>query len=98
MSASPQKRTKSAGLGDVRLVPKGDIRTAAKALLFDHLVGAGEQRRRHFEAELPRRLEVDHELELDPLLHRQVGCFVDVASMSGLLPKADLGDSSRHVA
>jgi hypothetical protein len=27
-------------------VPKGDIRVAATAALFDHLVGAGEQHRR----------------------------------------------------
>ena len=30
---------------------------------FDHLVGAGEQRRRHVEAERPGGLEIDHEVE-----------------------------------
>src|SRR5262249_33488113 len=30
---------------------------------FDHLVGAGEQRRGHVEAEDPRRLQINHELE-----------------------------------
>ena len=42
---------------------------------FDHLVGAGEQRRRHSEAERFRSLEVDHELILGRLLHGQVGGF-----------------------
>jgi hypothetical protein len=39
--------------------------------LLDHLVGAGEQRRRHREAERAGRLEIDHELELGRLMHRK---------------------------
>src|SRR6266567_1348028 len=42
---------------------------------FDHLVGTREQDRRDIETQGPCRLQVDHELELGPLLHRQVGWF-----------------------
>ena len=53
----------------VRYVPKGDIRIAANCRLFDHLVGAGKQRRRNFEAERLGRLEVDNQLEFGRLFH-----------------------------
>jgi hypothetical protein len=40
--------------------------------LFDHLVGAGEQRVRHGEAERFGGLEIDHQLELGRLLNGEV--------------------------
>src|SRR5262249_17248777 len=40
---------------------------------FDHLVGAGEERRRNFEAKRPSGVEVDDQLYLGGLLDRQVG-------------------------
>jgi hypothetical protein len=40
------------------------------AFLFDDLVGDGEQRRWHVEAEGLRGLEIDHQLELGGLLDR----------------------------
>ena len=39
------------------------------ASLFDHLVGAGEQRRRYLEAKGVRGLDVDDKLELGGCLH-----------------------------
>src|SRR5436190_5123952 len=40
---------------------------------LDHLVGAGKERRWHFEAERARGLRIDDELELRRLHDRQVG-------------------------
>jgi hypothetical protein len=40
--------------------------------LFDHLVGRGQQTRRHFKAERPGRLQVDDELEFGRLQDRQI--------------------------
>src|SRR5215471_18972747 len=47
----------------VKFVPQGDICSAANCILFDHIVGAVEQRRRHGEAERLGRLGVDEYLE-----------------------------------
>ena len=59
-----------------------DSCSAAKLELFDHLVGASEQGERHGDAERLRRLQVDNQLDLGRLIHRQVGklfAFQDAA-------------------
>jgi hypothetical protein len=50
-----------------------DSCTAANSVLFNHLVGAGEQRWRDVEAKRFGGLEVDDQLVLHRRLHRQVG-------------------------
>ena len=69
---------------EVGEVPRSDISGAANCSLFDHLVGAGEQRRRHCEAKHPGCLRVDDQLELGRLHDRQLGrlrAFEDAAGV-----------------
>jgi hypothetical protein len=46
--------------------------SANRQSLFDHVVGASEQRWGHLEAERLGRLEIDDQLEFGRLLHRQI--------------------------
>src|ERR1700745_4189526 len=63
-SGSPSVHPKGCTPQDVRVVPLGDICSAANCSLFDHLVGTGEQRGRYVQAERLGSLEIDHQLVL----------------------------------
>jgi hypothetical protein len=55
-----------------RGVPQPDSCTAANCILFDHLIGARQQRWRYFEPNRSRGLEVDDQFILRRELHRQL--------------------------
>src|SRR5262249_8243417 len=57
-AAAPAARCKNCRRGSFILNPPSPFTS------FDHLVGAGEQRRRHLQAERPSPLEVDYKLGL----------------------------------
>jgi hypothetical protein len=64
----------------VRVVPTADSCTAAKQAhggnaLFDYLIGAGDNVRRHGDVECPCRDKTDDEIEPGRLLDRDVGRF-----------------------
>ena len=60
------------------------IRAARPRRLLDHLVGAGDERRRHFKAERLRGLEIDHQLELGRRLNWQLGRFLALEDAIGI--------------
>ena len=58
--------------------------------LFDHLVGAGEQRLRHGQPECLRGFEINDELILGRRLHREIAwllTFEDAIDVAGGTPK-----------
>src|SRR5438270_1225437 len=51
---------------------------------LDYLVGAGKQRRRHFEAKRLRGLEIDEQLNFRRLLDRQISGLLALENPAGI--------------
>jgi hypothetical protein len=72
-------------------VPFATECTAAKASLFDHLVGAAEDRWRHSQTERLGGLEVEHQLILSRHLHRQIGRLLALENAIDVSCRAPVG-------
>ena len=79
MSALPPKADMCSALADVRYVPIADI-----GRLFDHFVGASEQRWWYCKAERLGGLEVDDQLELSRPQDRHVGWLLALENATGI--------------
>jgi hypothetical protein len=75
LSASPQLAEPIHAGKRFRVVPTADACIAANNALFDHLVSACKQRRRHYEAKRLGSVEIDHQFVLGRRLYWQVGYF-----------------------
>src|SRR5262249_19456119 len=72
------------------------MRRITRAVSLDHLVGAAEQRERNGEPERPGSLEIDDQLDLRCLLHRQVGRLLALKDAAGI--DADQSERVRKIS
>ena|SRR5258705_135497 len=70
---TPESRHPAVGLGCPFRAKKRLMRRSKSTSLFDHLVGAGQQRRWHDDAKRLCGLQIDHQVEFGRLFDRQVG-------------------------
>src|SRR5690242_15402234 len=84
MSALPPKADMRSADRRVRFGPGADSCTAARSILFDHLVGAAAQRQRHGDAERSGGLDVDVQFDFRCLLDRQIGRLLTLEDTAGI--------------
>src|SRR5271169_2286490 len=84
LSAMIQKRTNYCDAAIVRFVPIAADAPQQTVSLFDHLVGGGEQSRRHGEAERLGGLEVDEKFDLGGPLDWQVRRLLALEYAAGI--------------
>src|SRR5205807_1280679 len=79
-----RKQTSDCGPG-MSVFANKRVCNAAIQGLFDHLVGAGEQRRRHLKAKRLGGGEIDDEIELGRLLHWDVARLRPAQNLVGIV-------------
>jgi hypothetical protein len=72
MSAMPPRATKTVSRSETSRCAKTGLVQCSKRILFDHLVGAADERQRDSETERLGGLEVDDQFDFRRLLDRQI--------------------------
>src|SRR5262245_16489869 len=79
------------GRGKLRLAGPSAIEPVASMFLFDHLVGAGEERRRDFDAQTLGGLQIDDQFEFRRQRDWQVGWLLALENPAGVDTNLSIG-------